>query len=145
MHSKLWRGLLQETTLGQPDELDEEITMMKEMFSDMVNQIMENEINELDNDTIEAIMEYYMPVLTEKLRELPENPDKINSYSQIVQSQFPDGVESEKDHFMEIRSESLDDQLSLTEISTYFEDNKSVDQSQSYMANTDCQRAFFRS
>ena len=50
------------------DQLDEEVLMLKEMLVDVVDQIMENEINELDDDTIEAIMEHYIPVLNEQIK-----------------------------------------------------------------------------
>ena len=61
------------------------------------------------------------PLMTEimRSRELLKNPRRINSYSSIVQSMFPNGIESVKDHSMnkkekiQARSKSIDDELTL--------------------------------
>ena len=107
----------------KPEQLDQEILMMKEMFVDMVDQILENEIEELDSNTVVGIKHQNIPLITKKLRLFSKNPPKINSYAGIVRTKFPNGVKSEKDQLMNekkkivVRSISFDDDSTVTEYS----------------------------
>ena len=85
----------------KPEHLDYEIVTMRVMFVNMVDRIMDNQID--DSDIGEAMMHQSIPpLMTEilRLRESRNNPQRINSYSKIVQSMFPNGVESVQDQSM---------------------------------------------
>ena len=85
-----------------PEQLDGEIVAMKVMFVHMVDRIMDNQIDSDFVLVMGAMMCQSSPLVTAKLglTGSRQNPPKINSYSKIVQSMFPNGVESDKDQSM---------------------------------------------
>jgi hypothetical protein len=70
----------------EPDQLDLEISNMKAMFTDLVDQVMDEKIKVLNSESVAKVMEQKIPILTKELRNGPQNPPKINSYSQIRES-----------------------------------------------------------
>ena len=69
----------------EPDQLDQEIDSMKAMFTDLVDQVMDEKIKVINSDSVAKVMEQRIPILTKALRNVPQNPPKINSYSQITE------------------------------------------------------------
>lgn len=106
-----------------PDDLSQEIEKMKKMFTCMVDQVMDGQIKVLNSDTVAKIMEQEIPLIYQEMIDKPHNPPKINTYTQIVESRFPDAPKSVQDQSivqkqkkgLRARCKSIDDQSSLVE------------------------------
>ena len=57
---------------------------MKTMFTDLVDQVMAEQIKVLNSDSVAIVMEQKIPILTKELRNVPQNPPKIKTYTQIT-------------------------------------------------------------
>ena len=64
------------------------------MFTEMVDQVMDKKIQDLNSDTVFAVMEQHIPQITKEMRKEPENPKKITTYSQMMHSLFFDDAQS---------------------------------------------------